>query len=133
MSALGHKRTWRSEFTMSALPPKVDMDQPGRDVRFVPKAEVSDLAIDISHSEAELWNRNKHSYTNAERSIMPLTERVAVAWLQKPAESSLLRRPEHEIGGADASDFGTVAAERPTRPNSNFQFDFIRQGERFFE
>jgi hypothetical protein len=26
---------------MSALPPKADMDQHGRDVRFVPKADIS--------------------------------------------------------------------------------------------
>src|SRR5215472_14483284 len=36
MSALGHKRTLRHLRSMSALPPKADMDQNGRDVRFVP-------------------------------------------------------------------------------------------------
>jgi hypothetical protein len=42
MSALGHnhKRTLRRVQTMSALLPKVDIVQPGRDVRFVPKADI---------------------------------------------------------------------------------------------
>ena len=30
---------------MSALPPKADMDQHGRDVRFVPKADVEYLFV----------------------------------------------------------------------------------------
>ena len=38
MSALGQKRTSKCLHQMSALPPKADMDQHGRDVRFVPKA-----------------------------------------------------------------------------------------------
>ncbi|MGB8630892.1 MAG: hypothetical protein WCD69_16125, partial [Xanthobacteraceae bacterium] len=36
MSAMGHKRTLRRVFRMSALPPKADIDQRGRHVRFVP-------------------------------------------------------------------------------------------------
>jgi hypothetical protein len=36
MSALGHKRTWPDEFAMSALPPKADIRQRDRHVRFVP-------------------------------------------------------------------------------------------------
>jgi len=40
MSALGHKRTWLGEFAMSALPPKADIVQSDRDVRFVPKADI---------------------------------------------------------------------------------------------
>jgi len=32
MSALGHKRTFSEVCAMSAIPPKADMDQPGRDV-----------------------------------------------------------------------------------------------------
>ena len=40
MSALGHKRTLEGLFTMSALPPKADMVQHDRDVRFVPKADI---------------------------------------------------------------------------------------------
>ena len=38
MSALGHKRTFRSAIAMSALPPKADILL-GRYVRFGPKAE----------------------------------------------------------------------------------------------
>jgi hypothetical protein len=36
MSALGQKQTWRGEFAMSALPPKADIAERDRDVRFVP-------------------------------------------------------------------------------------------------
>ena len=39
MSALGQKQTFERLRLMSALPPKADMDQHGRDVRFVPKAD----------------------------------------------------------------------------------------------
>jgi hypothetical protein len=42
MSALGHKRTWRGEFAMSALPPKADIGTHPRNVRFVPKATSAD-------------------------------------------------------------------------------------------
>jgi hypothetical protein len=36
MSALGQKRTLGQVHVMSALPPKADMDQHSRNVRFVP-------------------------------------------------------------------------------------------------
>src|SRR5215831_921246 len=39
MSALGQKRTSEVVQSMSALPPKADMDRPGHNVRFVPKAD----------------------------------------------------------------------------------------------
>jgi len=45
MSALGQKQTSRLVRTMSALPPKADMDQYGRDVCLVPKADMSDLEV----------------------------------------------------------------------------------------
>jgi hypothetical protein len=38
-SALGQKQTSRSEITMSALPPKADIAERNRHVRFVPKAD----------------------------------------------------------------------------------------------
>src|SRR5262249_22219933 len=38
-SALGQKRTLHSGRVLSALPPKADMVQHDRDVRFVPKAD----------------------------------------------------------------------------------------------
>jgi hypothetical protein len=44
MSALGQKQTWMHVRVMSALPPKADMDQHGRDVRFVPKADIVNAA-----------------------------------------------------------------------------------------
>ena len=43
MSALGQKRTSEHVQSMSALPPKADVDHDGRDVRFVPEAEVGNL------------------------------------------------------------------------------------------
>jgi hypothetical protein len=43
MSALGQKRTSAHLRIMSALPPKADVDHDGRDVRFVPEAEVGNL------------------------------------------------------------------------------------------
>ena len=43
MSALGQKQTFRNVRAMSALPPKADMDQQGRDVRYVPKADIGSL------------------------------------------------------------------------------------------
>ena len=42
MSALGQKQTLRCACPMSALPPKADMDQHCRDVRFVPKADIAE-------------------------------------------------------------------------------------------
>jgi hypothetical protein len=39
MSALGQRRTFRSAIAMSALPPKADIPNPGRSVRFVPIAD----------------------------------------------------------------------------------------------
>jgi len=33
---LGQQRTWRDQIAMSALPPKADIPQHHRDVRFVP-------------------------------------------------------------------------------------------------
>ena len=41
MSALGHKRTFRSAIAMSALPPKADITEHCGHVRFVPKADIS--------------------------------------------------------------------------------------------
>ena len=41
MSALGQKQTLAHLRLMSALPPKADMVQHDRDVRFVPKADIT--------------------------------------------------------------------------------------------
>jgi hypothetical protein len=40
MSVLGQKQTWRPENSMSALPPKADIAERGRNVRFVPQADM---------------------------------------------------------------------------------------------
>jgi hypothetical protein len=54
MSAQGQKRTSRPEISMSALTPKADMVQHGRDVRFVPKADI-EPAHSIT-SSASCWS-----------------------------------------------------------------------------
>jgi hypothetical protein len=41
MSALGHKRTFRSAIAMSALPPKADNERLGRNVCLVPIADIN--------------------------------------------------------------------------------------------
>jgi hypothetical protein len=41
MSALGQKRTLRSVYPMSAIPPKADIGERQLDVRFVPKADIA--------------------------------------------------------------------------------------------
>ena len=46
MFALGQKRTSRPVEAMSALPPKADIRQGNRDVRFVPEAELNDVAAE---------------------------------------------------------------------------------------
>jgi hypothetical protein len=40
MSALGQKQTLKHVQSMSALPPKADIRQGNRDIRFVPKADI---------------------------------------------------------------------------------------------
>ena len=45
MSALGQKRTSEHVRSMSALPPKADIAERDRHVRFVPKADVSRWSI----------------------------------------------------------------------------------------
>jgi hypothetical protein len=42
ISALGHKRTWKAIFEMSASLPKADMVQQDSDVRYVPLADIAD-------------------------------------------------------------------------------------------
>jgi hypothetical protein len=44
MSALGQKQTLHSEIGMSALPPKADIAEHDRHVRFVPKADICTAA-----------------------------------------------------------------------------------------
>ena len=48
MSALGQERTLKRLYTMSALPPKADIRQGNRDVRFVPKADVKGVCGGIT-------------------------------------------------------------------------------------
>jgi hypothetical protein len=40
MSASGHKRTFRNVLRMSALPPKADIDERDRHVRFVKNGDI---------------------------------------------------------------------------------------------
>ena len=51
MSALGQKQTLGKARLMSALPPKADINQDGRDVRFVPKADI--LRCDLVGTQQE--------------------------------------------------------------------------------
>ena len=48
MSALGQQQTLEKVRLMSALPPKPDMDHYGRDVRFVPKADIMQCSNQIA-------------------------------------------------------------------------------------
>ena len=65
MSALDHKRTSHQVRAMSALPPKADMVQHDRDVRFVPKADIARLtqsprqptAKGLAYRETESFGR----------------------------------------------------------------------------
>ena len=54
MSALGQKRTCRSETAMSALPPKADIAERDRHVRFVPKADIRRCGRDWRYSMTSL-------------------------------------------------------------------------------
>jgi len=51
MSALGQKRTLRSAWGMSALPPKADIGTQPHDVRFVPKADMLTYFIEVHSLE----------------------------------------------------------------------------------
>ena len=52
MSALGHKRTFAVQFSMSALPPKADMCSATGDVRFVPIADIARPYRDVRFAAA---------------------------------------------------------------------------------
>jgi len=67
MSALGHKRTFGSAYSMSALPPIADIETQSRDVRFVPKADIS-FAHSIPHYDV----RPPHRLAQATPSVSSL-------------------------------------------------------------
>jgi hypothetical protein len=52
MSALGHKRTLERVRAMSALPPKADIVQIDRDIRFLPEADVA-----CTGASSDFWFR----------------------------------------------------------------------------
>jgi hypothetical protein len=56
MSALGRKRTWDCRSLMSALPPKADIAQHDRHVRFVPIVLQKSFCI-VDHKISEPWAR----------------------------------------------------------------------------
>ena len=60
MSALGQKRTWDCRSLMSALPPKADMVQHDRDVRFVLKADIASSLANVRPRRAENSNCSHH-------------------------------------------------------------------------
>jgi hypothetical protein len=49
-SGLGQKRTWRDQITMSALPPKADIEERDWYVRFGPKADILRCSRDWRYS-----------------------------------------------------------------------------------
>jgi hypothetical protein len=56
MSALGQKRTLKRLVPMSALPPKADIAGRQLDVRFVPQADIADIAPwSAGCSHDKLW------------------------------------------------------------------------------
>jgi hypothetical protein len=58
MSALGQKQTSRSVRPMSALPPKADIVQHDRDVRFVPQADINRSFDHLDRADDKrLWHR----------------------------------------------------------------------------
>jgi hypothetical protein len=64
MSALGQKRTFRSAIGMSALPPKADMCDATRDVRYGPRADIrtaadNSLFDDIIGKRNQRWRHAK--------------------------------------------------------------------------
>ena len=67
MSALGHKRTSEPISRMSAFPPKADMHQHTRDVRFVPKV---DIGCSLNHLVSQLQKgfayRETESFSSSE-------------------------------------------------------------------
>ena len=63
MSALGQKQTLDQRPSMSALPPKADIAEHKKDVRFVPKADIRTGLFD--HLVGAQQNRCRH--INAQR------------------------------------------------------------------
>jgi hypothetical protein len=45
MSAMGQKQTSGNVWMMSALPPKADIAESNRDVRFVPTTDISSVSL----------------------------------------------------------------------------------------
>ena len=53
MFALGHKRTFSEVCAMSALPPKADIAERKKDVRFVPKADIAHSVTSSAETSSE--------------------------------------------------------------------------------
>src|SRR5262249_55405911 len=60
MSAMGQKLTLRHHLAMSALPPKADKEQTCRHVRFVPKADKSELTRIWTARGPQVWSTCAH-------------------------------------------------------------------------
>ena len=72
---LRDKRPIPRSYTMSALPPKADIVQDGRDVRFVPKADTwhwSKFGEDSAHCgrEQAAWKRGKCQKRTSMREVL---------------------------------------------------------------
>jgi hypothetical protein len=55
MSAPGQKETWRSQTVMSALPPKADIAERDRHVRFGPGPDIPDGVPEDREVRHESW------------------------------------------------------------------------------
>ena len=90
MSALGQKQTFGCLCAMSALPPKADMDRYGRDVCFVPKADIRrPLNDDVSPSAGDY---------DLDLRLLGLRHSKLVKCLLEIVKKSLpLRRRYHEM------------------------------------
>ena len=67
MSALGQKQTCAVQKGMSALPPKADMCDATRDVRFAPKADLACLFDHfIGSGEKDCWHSNAKLFRGLE-------------------------------------------------------------------
>jgi hypothetical protein len=66
MSALGHNRTFGGAIVMSALPPKADMCDAARDVRFGPIADIA-----RKKKGRQLWAISGHWVNSARCLLFP--------------------------------------------------------------
>jgi hypothetical protein len=87
MSALGQKQTCGSEVTMSALPPKADIRQRDWDVRFVPIADISNLAT-FRQSRSQISGIDRSARRAARSKMMQSVNVVRSASVEFPIQAA---------------------------------------------